>query len=133
MSDQISSVATSKQLAFLSAAGNFASIIALLIVLIDQASQKLDIPAEFMVWRLIFALVALVAAGGVSAITYLYCQNVRLKESTPLAKMVHITIAIMIACVVIGACIDGLLSALDWSRWLWTPRQLLWWMIRGPV
>lgn len=132
MSNGITREPIPKHLALLSAAGSFASIIALLIVLVQQASQEHDIPAEFMVWRLIFGCVALVATGCVAVTAYLLCQGVWFKNSAPLAKVLSICIVIMIALVVGGACIDGLFSALYWTEWLDTPRHLLRWMVSGP-
>jgi len=102
---------TPRVLAFLSATGSFASIIALSIVLIQQASQQKGVPAEGMVWRVIFALISLVATGASCVDAYLYCRVVQLGQMAPLAKVLRICLVIMIALLAVGVGVDGFLSS----------------------
>lgn len=67
---------TPKWLAFLSVAGSTASIIALLIVLIQQASPQSGAPTQLAVRRLIMAAIALVATGAVVVVAFIFCRSV---------------------------------------------------------
>jgi hypothetical protein len=115
---------TPKWLALLSVAGSVASIIALLIVLIQQAAPEPGAPTQLVVWRLIFAAIALVATGATVVFTYIYCRNVHLSQLSPGKKLVRISLGIMIGLLISGICLDGFFAALYWTWWLQPLRNL---------
>jgi hypothetical protein len=106
-------------LAFLSAAGSVASIVALLVVLLQQAAGGPGGPTQFVVWRFILAAIGLVGTGGVAVLAYGYSRGVQLSGLPFHTKVLRICLTIVIALVAIGVCLDGFFAALYWTPWLW--------------
>jgi hypothetical protein len=119
MNNDAASEPAPKWIVYLSAAGSVASIVALSIVLIQGAAETRQIPAEYMVWRFVFAATALVASGGIAVYTYLNCRSLYLCELPHQKKVLRICFAIMAGLIAVGICLDGLFAALYWSPWMW--------------
>ena len=73
-------------LRLVSIGGSVASIVALLIVLLQLVAERASVPAQYMVWRLLLAGIALVCAAGVAMFTFQYCQEVLQGQKPARAK-----------------------------------------------
>jgi len=114
----------------LSTAGNYASLLALLIVLIQTASSKYAIPEQFLTWRLIFALIMAVVCTGIILITTRYCIGTYNQYYVALrTKTIKICVCISLSLICVGICIDGFFSALYWSKWLQPIWNLVHWAL----
>lgn len=123
--DQQKPTSTPTQLVFLSVAGSVASIVALLIVLVQEATHDSPIASESVVWRIILSAIALVGAGGTVAYTYLVCRRIQLSALPHDKKVLRICFANMAGLLAFGICVNGFFAALHWTRWMWIVGRLL--------
>jgi hypothetical protein len=110
---------------WLSALGSAASIIALLIVLLQIVATRTDISEQSMVWRFFLGAIALVGWGGITVLSCAHCQAVQSSDASLGVKAVKISVAFGLALLFVAACLDGFFAALYWSPWL-RPIWRLW-------
>lgn len=105
-------------LLFLSIAGSVSSMVALLIVLIQQAAPRPDVSTQAVVWRIVMAMIALVASSSIIVYAYLHCRAIHLSQLSAEKKLMHVSLTIILALLALGISLDGLFAALRWNWWL---------------
>ena len=105
-------------LRLVSIGGSVASIVALLIVLLQLVAERASVPAQYMVWRLLLAGIALVCAAGVAMFTFQYCQEVLQGQKPARAKTWRVFLSVGVALLFVAVCLDGFFAALYWVVWL---------------
>ena len=104
----------------LSACGSVASLVALVIVLMDKASTAASIDPQMLVWRVGLAFMALMAAGATIVITYDYVRDTISRDLLNLrAKTARCAFAVIAGALVTTIFIDGLFAAMYWHLWLY--------------
>jgi hypothetical protein len=103
----------------LSACGSVASLVALVIVLVDKASTAASIDPQMLIWRVGLAFMALMAAGATIVITYDYVRETISRDLPNLrTKTVRCALAIIAGSLVTTIFVDGLFAAMYWHLWL---------------
>jgi ABC-type Na+ efflux pump permease subunit len=112
-------------LTYLSTAGSSASLVGLVIVLLQLFVPHDGRSSQLVAWQFILCLIALIATGGMAVYIYACCLAVVESQRSSQRKTIIITLTVISGLIGIGVAIDGFFAALLWVPWLRIVGQLV--------
>ena len=101
---------------YFSLGGSVASIIALLIVLIEKSSDN----PQLVIWKIILGLICILFMGGVCVYIYDLLKAVWINSNFTLKKKAALTtLDVSIGLILIAIALDAVLAIVEWRVWLY--------------